>query len=161
MWENDLFEGASLCTHIRVIILYLINPAHAWLLCKSNWHLDQMFFSFPTQCCLKALRGRSARLSESDRVKWRQKSSKVFPALCGWAQIFLPSLLPILWYCLFFRVQSLATKSHITQLPLTEYVFIRMGPLSSETHTHTQTKRHMLLREVPHPEDSDLYLCFT
>lgn len=53
MWERDLFQGASLCTHTYRCnhVSYMICAMDACHLCKSNSHLDQVFFSFSARCC--------------------------------------------------------------------------------------------------------------
>lgn len=135
------------CNHI----VYMICATHAWQLdiyAKAIDTLTKCFSHFLFSCAKEHSEDEMHDWVRETELNLRQKSSKAFPALCGWAQIFFSFLLPIPWYCLFFRVQSLATKSHFSQLPLTEYVFIRNGPLSSKTLVLACLKRKWAVWEI-------------
>lgn len=152
--EKDLFHGATLYTHTHTCnqILNMIHVVHGWQLDICAKAIDtstKCFSHFLFSNSAKGPSVRNVKLSEGDTINWRQKTSKAFPALCGWAQLFSPPAFFLFQDIIcFFGVQSLATKSHVCQLPLTEYVFIRNGPLSSKTLVWEGLKRKWTASET-------------
>lgn len=119
--------------HISIIVLVFLKDVGEWFISRRQsvyththiikyhiWHVPHTHHIYAktidtlTKCFSHFLFGvakehseeENARLSESDGVNFRQKTSKAFPALCGWAQIFFSSLLPIPWYCLFLEFKA-------------------------------------------------------
>lgn len=48
---TEMYFKPPVCVHTCYHIPHMIRATDAWHLCKSNWHLDHVFFSFPIQCC--------------------------------------------------------------------------------------------------------------
>lgn len=125
-------------------ITFATHLLRAWHICKNYWR-----HVFLISCSVV----RKSTEKEKCTIEWERQSEleaeKLKPFLRFVAEPrFFSSLLPIPWYCLFFGVQSLATKSHFSQLPLTECIFIRNGPLSSKTLVLARLRRKWAIWEI-------------
>lgn len=97
----------SVYTHTHIIKYHIWHVPHTHhIYAKTIDTLTKCFSHFLFGVAKEHSEEENARLSESDGVNFRQKTSKAFPALCGWAQIFFSSLLPIPWYCLFLEFKA-------------------------------------------------------
>lgn len=146
-FKAPVYVHTYTCNHI----LYMIRATHARQLdiyAKAIDTLTKCFSHFLFSCA----KGHSEEemhdwVRETEWIGGR-KALKPFLLFVAEPRFFSSSLLPIPWYCLFFGVQSLATKSHFSQLPLIEYVFIRNGPLSSKTSVLACLKRKWAVWEI-------------
>lgn len=146
---REIYFKAPVCVHTYTCnhIVYMICATHAWQLDIYAKAIDTL-----TKCFSHFLFSCAKERSEDEMHDWvremewigGRKSLKPFLLFVAEPRFFFP----IPWYCLFFRVQSLATKSHISQLPLTEYVFIRNWPLSLKTLVLACLRRKWAVREI-------------